>query len=59
MRDLVAKWKDKEFMEPLLEDIWNTYGRTGGQAIQVPTTAEKKKIYDRVLDQTLEVAREG
>jgi hypothetical protein len=62
MRDFVVKWENHdEFMDPpaLLEDIWNTYGRIAGQAIQALTTVEKEEICDRVLDQILAVAREG
>jgi len=60
MRDFVAKWENNdEFTDPLLEDIWNTYGTIAGQAIQALKTVEKQKICDRVLNRVLAVAREG
>jgi serine/threonine protein kinase len=59
MRNFVSGWGDNEFVEPLLADIWNMFGSTAEQTIQSLTAAEEQEICYRVLDQILEVAREG
>ncbi|EAT82185.1 hypothetical protein HBH56_106990 [Parastagonospora nodorum] len=59
MRNFVSRWGDNEFVEPLLADIWNMFGKTVKQTIQSLTAAEEQEICDRVLDQIFEVAREG